>query len=119
MQKRSYLITFTKFLLISFAFQFNQYYYPYGDPYKPQGFTDDGSYKWYIVVRSTNGEYLFATLSSYMLPTARLKDTDLTTLYSKSPLGLPDFKKIANKPTENGSYLSPLSEGSFLIKNNS
>ena len=103
---------------ISFAFEFNQYYYPYGDPYKPKGFTDDGSYKWYIVVRSTNGEYLFATLSSYMLPTARLKDTDLTTLYSKSPLGLPDFKKIANKPTENGSYLSPLSEGSFLIKNN-
>lgn len=103
---------------VTFAIQFTEYYYPYGDPYKPKGFTDDGTYKWYIVVRSTNGEYLFTTLSSYMLPTTRLKDTNLTTLYSKSPLGLPDFKKIANKPTEDGAYLSPLTEGTFLLKNN-
>jgi hypothetical protein len=108
---------------ISFAFEFNQYYYPYGDPYKPKGFTDDGSYKWYIVVRSTNGEYLLTTLSSYMLPTTRIKDTDvtnpsLTSLYSKSPLLLPNFKKIANKPTEDGAFLSPLTEGTFLLKNN-
>jgi hypothetical protein len=125
------IITDTEYLArcsaISPEFTFELYYgnqiFIQNDPYKPKGFTDDGSYKWYIVVRSTNGEYLFTTLSSYMLPTTRIKDTDitnpsLTSLYSKSPLGLPNFKKIANKPTEDGAYLSPLHEGTFLLKNN-
>jgi hypothetical protein len=91
-----------------------------------QSLQDSEGYKWYIVYRETSGDYLFVTLSSYIIPQTVNSVTTLNNTLSgqdladpNSPDIVPRYKKIFNQPSDNGSLLDPLTYGIFLIKNNS
>lgn len=84
----------------------------------PVPFTDDDGFKWYIVVRENTGEYLFTTLSTYMRPAIVLSNTLATSYYADDALVEPTFRKLYNKPTDNGTLLSLSSDGTYLITNN-
>lgn len=86
---------------------------------------DNEGYKWYIVYRETSGDYLFITLSSYIIPStinsyttlnSTLADQDLSDPYG--PDIVPRYTKIFNQPSDDGSVLDTLSDGIFMIKNN-
>lgn len=83
----------------------------------PKPFTDDDGFKWYIVVRENTGEYLFTTLSTYMRGSVVLDTASMQTLYSDKNLIEPIFKKLYNKPTDDGSLLSTSTAGTYLVTN--
>jgi hypothetical protein len=84
---------------------------------------DSEGYKWYIVYRETSGDYLFITLSSYIIPSsiglsATIGSQDLSDPYTPNVPAISRYTKIFNQPSDDGSFLDPLTDGLFLFQNN-